>query len=570
MKSLFRLCLTVITAGLLFSSCSKSSDEGKMIPKNAGFVVYFNTKSLSEKVSWNEIKQTAWYKELYADTATKEWTKKLLDNPENSGIDMAGGIIFFVKKGAGNDYDIAIEGKVKNAKDFEQFNKNLDPTATAQKDGDISLMVLKDHGVAGWNDKNFAYVTNSGSYKPAYTYIPDEDSTDNQSNMSRPVDNGIAMSMFCKSLFSLKADSSLAKNDRFSKLLSEKGDIHAWMNSEELMKNNSAMGMLGMLKLDVFFKDNLSTYTADFDNGKIVVNQKGYASKELTDFMKKYKGGDINTDMIANIPSQDVVGILAMNYKPEGLKELIKLTGMDGFINMYASQMGFNLDDFVKANNGDLLVAFSDLKMKSDSFNYTDDNGSVTNSTVFSKPDVNFLFSVGIADRPSFQKLIEAGKKIGSEMGMGNNIAFNLNDKTFAIGTNQQVVNQYLAGNKNKFDFMDKLKGHPVGLFVDLQKILSSINDSTFLKDADAKTIMDESVKTWKNVYYMGGGTDGDAMTATSEINFVDQSTNSLKQLNHYFDRIATVMLAKKEREKSQFDVPDSLMMPPPIDTIGH
>lgn len=566
MKSLFRLCLTVIIAGFLFSSCNKSNEEGKMIPKNAAFVAYFNTKSLNEKVSWNDIKQTSWYKQLYSDTSTKDWMKKLLDNPENSGIDMNGGIIFFVRKGVGNNYDIAFEGKIKSEKDFEQFNKNLDPSATAQKDGDINIMILKDHGAAGWNDKNFAYVTNSGSYTPAYTGF---DSTD-QANMSRPAGDGAAMSMFCKSLFSLKSDSTLAKDDRFSKLLSEKGDIHAWMNSEELMKDNPAMGMLGMLKLDVFFKGNVSTYTADFDNGKIVVNQKGYVNKDLADFMKKYKGGDLNTDMVGNIPSQDVVGVLAMNYKPEGLKELIKLTGMDGFINMYAGEMGFTLDDFVKANNGDLMVAFSDLKLKKDSFSYKNDNGDVTNSTVYAKPDINFLFSVGIGDRPSFQKLIEAGKKIGGEMGMGNKIAFNLNDKTFAIGTNQQVVNQYLAGNKNKFDFMDKLKGHPVGLFIDLQKIFTAMNDSTFINDADAQTIMDASRKTWSNVYYMGGGTDGDAVTATSEINFVDQSTNSLKQLNHYFDQIATVMLAKKEREKSQFDVPDSLMLPPPIDTVGH
>ena len=59
-------------------------------------------------------------------------------------------------------------------------------------------------------------------------------------------------------------------------------------------------------------------------------------------------------------------------------------------------------------------------------------------------------------------------------------------------------------------------------------------------------------------------------MTGNTEINFVDQSTNSLKQLNHYFDEIAKVMLAKKEREKSKWNVPDSLMIPPPIDTVGH
>lgn len=569
MKPFFRLCLSVIIMALLFSSCSKSNDEGKMIPKNAMFVAFLNTKSLNEKLTWDDIKQTSWYKQMYADTATKEWMKKLLDNPDNSGIDSKAGIIFFVKKGAGNDYDIVFEGQLKNKKNFEQFNKNLDPASISKKDGDINMLTMKEQSIVGWDDKHFAYVTNSSSY--ASKYAAQWDTLDNQSNMAPAVDNSAILSALCKSLFSIKADSSLAKNEKFSKLLSEKGDIHAWINTEEMIKNNSAMGMLGMLKLDIFFKDNISTYTVNFDNGKIKVNQKAYAGKEFTDFLKKYKGGNINTDMISNIPSQNVIGILAMNYKPEGLKELIKLTGMDGFINMYAGQMGFNMDDFVKANNGDLMVAFSDLKMKSDSFNYKDDEGNTTNSNVYSRPDVNYLFSVGIADKQSFQKLIDAGRKIGHEMGGGDNmVSFNMNDKTFAIGNTQPAVNQYLAGSKNKFAFTDKLSGHSIGLFIDIQKILSGLNNDMLTKDADAKTIMVESMKIWNTVYFTGGEMDNDAMTGNTEINFVDQSANSLKQLNHYFDEIAKVMLAKKEREKSKWDVPDSLMTPPPIDTVGH
>ncbi len=568
MKSFFRLLLTVTAAAFLFSSCSKSNDEGKMIPKNAMFVAFLNTKSLNEKLTWDDIKQTSWYKQMYADTTTKDWMKKLLDNPENTGIDTKAGIIFFVKKGAGNDYDIVFEGQLKNEKDFEQFNKNLDPASVSKKDGDINMLTMKEQSIVGWDDKHFAYVTNSSSYASKYT--AESDSTGNQSNMSRPVENNVALAVLCKSLFSLKTDSSLAKNEKFSKLLSEKGDIHAWINTEEAIKNNSAMGMLGMLKLDIFFKDNISTYTVDFDNGKIKVNQRAYAGKEFTDFLKKYKGGNINTDMIGNIPSQNVVGILAMNYKPEGLKELIKLTGLDGFLNMYSGQMGFNMDDFVKANNGDLLVAFTDLKLKSDSFNYKNDSGAITNSNVYSRPDVNYLFSVGIADKQSFQKLIEAGKKIGQEMSAGDFVSFNLNDKTFAIGNTQPVVNQYLAGSKNKFDFTNKLSGHPIGMFIDIQKILSVFNSEKLSKDADAKTIMAESLKIWNNVYYTAGEMDNDAMTGNTEINFVDQSANSLKQLNHYFDEIAKVMLAKKEREKSQVNIPDSLITPPPIDTVGH
>ena len=45
--------------------------------------------------------------------------------------------------------------------------------------------------------------------------------------------------------------------------------------------------VLGMLKLDIFFKCNTSTYTVDFDNGKIKVNQRAYGIKEFTDFLQK-------------------------------------------------------------------------------------------------------------------------------------------------------------------------------------------------------------------------------------------------------------------------------------------
>ena len=206
----------------------------------------------------------------------------------------------------------------------------------------------------------------------------------NQNTMAPLVDKSIALSAVCKNLFSLKSDSSLEKNEKFADLLGEKGDMHAWVNTEEIMKSSGSLGMVGMLKLDVFLKDNISTYTVNFDNGKINVKQKGYAGKEFTDFLKKYSGGNINTDMIKTIPSQNVFGVLAMNFKPEGIKELIKLTGMDGFLNMYTGQMGFNLDDFVKANKGDIMLAVTILQLKTDSMKI--DMGNTTTSNVYQSP----------------------------------------------------------------------------------------------------------------------------------------------------------------------------------------
>ena len=568
MKSLFRTLLIVIAGAILFSSCSKSNDEGKMIPKDAMFVAFLNTKSLLDKVTWDDVKQTSWYKQVYADTGTKGWVKKLLDNPDNSGIDLKGGITFFVQKGIGNDYHIVLEGKLKSEKDFEQFNQNFAAPPTVNKDGDVSMLTLKEQAVVGWSDNHFAYVSSSSSYASKYT--SPWDSLDNQANMAPAAGNTAALSAFCKSLFSIKTDSSLSKNEKFTNLLSEKGDVHAWINTEEIMHNNASLGMLGMLKLDIFFKDNISTYTVDFDNGKVNIKQKAYAGKEFTDFLKKYKGGNVNTDMIKSIPSQNIVGVLAMNFKPEGIKGFINLLGMDGMINTYAEKMGFTIDDFVKANSGDLLFAVTDLRMKTDSFSYKDDQGNTTSSNTFSRPDMNYLFSVGVGDKPSFQKLMDAGKKLGGEMGGAENkIAYNLNDKTFAIGNQQPFVNQYLSGGNNKYDFTDKISGHPIGLFIDIQKILSGLNNDATIKDNDAREIMAASLKIWDKVYTTGGEFDNDAMVGNTEITFIDQSTNSLKQLNHYFDEVAKVMLAKMDREKAQRNQTDSLMMPPPIDTIG-
>ena len=48
-----------------------------MIPSNALMVVHLKTKSLKAKLSWDDIKQTNWYKELYNDTYSKNMDKKI-------------------------------------------------------------------------------------------------------------------------------------------------------------------------------------------------------------------------------------------------------------------------------------------------------------------------------------------------------------------------------------------------------------------------------------------------------------------------------------------------------------
>lgn len=559
MKSLLKFSLFVLCASFLLSSCGKKGDSGKMIPANALFVAQLNMKSLTNKVSMEDLKKMAWYQKEMADTSHPEWMKKLLENPENSGIDLDDALVFFVNKDKNQNYQIVLEGSVKKAIDFEAFNKNFSHGNAPTKSGNLNILALKNNNISAWNDKNFVYVMEIPQ-SPKYTEYDDTLSTPSATS---PEDNSAALTAFATNLFNLKTDSSLANNTKYSDLVNQKGDIYMWQNMEEIMNNNAALGMLGMMKLDVFFKGNLATYRVSFDDGKIAVDQRNYVSKELGDFYKKYNGTKIKTEMIKNIPSQNVIGMFAANFKPAAIEELIKLIGADGIANMFLQQAGFNLQDITKANNGNLLVAITDLNMKNDTS--LTQQGMTMNRSMM--PEMNMLFAMGVNDKPSFQKIMNYLDKFKNSMSADTFVNAQLTDKYFVVSNHTTFANGFLSGkSKSTFDFLDKIDNHPFGAYLDFQKLLSII--STNIKtDSFEKKALDASLKTWKNATFKGGDFEDGAIKSNIEVNMVDEKTNSLKQLALFADEMYKI---NKEREASlpKMANMDSLLTPPPVDTI--
>ena len=95
MKRTPLICLLAAFA-LLVTSCKNGTKSDLFIPKKAAFVFHVNSNSLSSKLSWDEIKKTAWFQEAYNDSGTDSFAKKLMDNPEASGIDVKSDFVFFV------------------------------------------------------------------------------------------------------------------------------------------------------------------------------------------------------------------------------------------------------------------------------------------------------------------------------------------------------------------------------------------------------------------------------------------------------------------------------------------
>ena len=326
MKNRIVLLLS-LCAVFVFTACNKGGKTGLLIPKDAGLVIHVDLSSLSSKLSWKEIQQTSWYAEAQKK-ADDSLAKKLLADPASSGIDTDGSLVMFMKR-SGNSGYVAVEGKLK---DVEKFKKTIlegsEHKATIAKDGELNMAKIEgnDDATLYFNDKLFVFVADASDTKVvgASQSIPQFGES-----QKYPLDS---LQYFAKSTFSLKGKDLLDSDERFADLIGDKADAHYWVNAGGLY-GGLLTGPMAMMKIGDVLQDNVSTGKANFENGKIVVDSKTFYNEKLASMFKKYAGKEVSSDIISKLPDQNVLAAFAMNYNPEGIKELLKLLGVDGMAN---------------------------------------------------------------------------------------------------------------------------------------------------------------------------------------------------------------------------------------------
>src|SRR5215211_7856000 len=98
-----KLLSTCVITILFFAACNRSGKTGLLIPKDASIVVQVHNSSLLSKLSWDEIKGTTWFKNLYKDVDDKI-AKQVLDDPKSSGINLRADLAFFMKQQGSKGY----------------------------------------------------------------------------------------------------------------------------------------------------------------------------------------------------------------------------------------------------------------------------------------------------------------------------------------------------------------------------------------------------------------------------------------------------------------------------------
>ena len=547
--SLLAACL------LLLASCKDANKSGLFIPKDAAFVFHINTSSLSSKLSWEEIKNTTWYKDAYLEASKDSFAQKLMDNPDASGIDTKSDFVFFLKKRGRGGFSV-FQGSIKDATAFEALVKKTSRQDKTEKDGEWNMVTADNSTVVTWNNSKFAVINDMpmGDFNPM-----------SGGNNEKARFGADSLKLFVKQVMSIKGDQSLFDDKRFASTMKENGDMHFWMNAGSLYSDMA--GMMSMMKFSSLFEGNATAGTIHFDDGKITAKMKQYYGEEMKKAMEKWKFKNIDAAVLNRIPSQDIIGVMAMNIDPQGLSAFVKTMGLDGFANMFLSQQDLTMDEILSATKGEFVMALTDLQMKDTTISFSTGDESKPFSYTTRKPDMSFMVATSVNKKASFDKLLNIFKKDSAEVPF----SYQLNNEWFVAGNKPAAVNAFVSGKQTNHPFTDKITGHPFGMYIDIQRLLKT----DFSNDVTAKSLLAESAAVWKDFIAVGDGFKNGESTSEITINMVDGKTNSLKQLNKYFEKLNAARKANKmAMEKDENLMPldssaiDAITPPPPAEEM--
>lgn len=537
MKNRILLFASAFVMVIVMSCGNKGGKSGLLVPKDAAMVVHINTASLSSKLSWEEIKQTNWFNKMNEEVKDTI-LKRILDNPDYSGVDIKAGFTFFIKQQGSGGY-ASLQGGIKDVTAFETMLQQAKPTsANIEKSGDLSFIKMDDEALLSWTKSKFIILGNA----PLNQVNP---MMDRNGNYGKTRFESDSLLIFSKEIYGLKGSDLLDSDAKFADLIKSNGDVHLWISAENFYKG-MAGGVMNMLKLSTLMHDNISTATLNFDNGKITMEGKQYYGKELAAIISKYPPKEVSTDVINRLPSGEVIAAGSLSYPIEGLMEIVKAIGADGLANMFLGKQGIGVDDISKAFTGDMAFAISNIQKKTDTVTFDDGEGN-KRSYPTTKTSPDFVVGIGVKEKSSFDKLYSVLMgTMNDETPKG--ITIKNESNWFIVSNSEEGAGSFLKGG-NTPAYAEKIKGHAMGFYVNIQKLVTSFKDEV-KEDSIGKAAYDLTLATWQDGVAYGDYKSGLA-TYKMEVNMVDKSTNSLKQINTFTDKMYQI---QELRRRAMYD----------------
>ncbi|MGX5818240.1 DUF4836 family protein [Chitinophaga lutea] len=542
-------------AVLMLAACSKAPEQGKHIPKTAALVMGVNSKQLQDKLVSEGLTFEKMAEAVQQHDTSNTMTKAMKD-AANSGVDLQGDVYVAVVPGEGAEKGYAmVVAKLNDQAKFEAFLKEkADKPVDIKQGKDFKYSENGEAAIGFDKDKVIGIFGLSQGSKFG---MPDADTS-----------NNAALSAKLDAIFHLKADESMANVETFKAVQKEKGDAFFWMSNEKLMSlNPEAMQMMGpqammLTNVKKLVKDSYQTASVHFEKGKISVDNASYAGPEMREIMKKYPMKPINMSALEKYPSENVVGFLLLNYDMHMLNDIAKLLGLDGMVNLGLSQAGLTLEDLLNAFSGEISYIASDFSITSQPSEW-DTTYKVT------KPEVKWVFSMKVADKKAFEKVMSSPQIAQMFTKQGDNYIANpmisagkgvsITSERILVASDETLLSAYAEGKgKVKLDegVEGKVKGSVLGMYVNVEKLVNQIpaNESE-LPDS----IMNDIRGLVKDISVASQPAESKVQRSKIEVNFMNEGQNSLVQIVKFAQKMYGYYQAKEKERAALWGDADSV-----------
>ena len=557
MKSALRYLLPSALLVFFFSSCSnKGPKEAGLIPKTASVVLVLDPGSMQDKLNAGGISVDTLLSRVFTrDSSDSENRKELDEFRNNAGINWKSQLFFFFSQ-KGNPKESSttvmnVMGGISDVSKFEQWVKTQKELSkkTITKEKTYSYVLAEDNTMLSWTDKNVLVTIYNHVEVPKFDTATEQFNIPEKKNVEADLKNEV------NGYFTQEKSASMADVTAFTKMFKDKADGYFFSSSNASL-NALSMLPLSLPKVEELLKDNYSTATLSFEDGKIVAKSATYTNPILSNVLKQYAGPTVNLSMIEKYPSDKINGIVMASFNPEIFGGLLKQLEVEGLVNGMMEKTGFSAQDLYKSLKGDIAVVVSDLGTSQPEPQEKKDEKDMMGK----KPMGKMIFNAPVGDKVSFAKLMdkaaESGyiKKVGSTYKSGDLMAMLgiymvADDKNFIIASDSITYTQYMSNNNKAVistEVLNQFKGKSSVVYFDIANTLAGFMGS----NGDYNKSMKTAKETFKDVIGTSDNFDGNSIKGVFEVRMQNEKQNSLVTLTSLITDIAVDMRVANKRQK--------------------
>lgn len=293
----FILLLGVLALG--FTSCSKKSENLKVIPKDAIAVVSFDLQSLYKKADVEELQKLKSFQKIKEElnNNNKEMGKifsEILNDPKASGVDFKKNAFLFGlnNKKYGGDSRNPYIGVTAVLSDDAKFKDLLNRVSQAKnlqldikKEGTLNIVRLDQGTYLSWDSKKILFLKGDNT-------------------------EATGVDIVLKKLYEQSKSEQITDIKGFSDFLDGQKDINVWLNFGGFVQDDSIFlnGMVASLYRGLFNMQKDSYFYGFIDFGKDDIKLTTYSiyNEETAKLLKKYDLYDItfDKDILKNTPEK--------------------------------------------------------------------------------------------------------------------------------------------------------------------------------------------------------------------------------------------------------------------------